>query len=162
MIYVIGARSPHIHISRTERILIDINIITAIVKIANRVELADVSLRIANERLMEENVQLQEQVREYERWMEFIMTKFRLQNVRDIARFIVSCCCCFFILFSVFHMVLVCLSLRKRNVVYRCPLRNTADIISPFFTRTVCNGAEQERSNAGSLQDGRARRGMFD
>ncbi|KAG0297515.1 hypothetical protein BGZ96_006024 [Linnemannia gamsii] len=43
-------------------------------------ELADVSLRIANERLMEENAQLQEQVREYERWMEFIMTKFRLQN----------------------------------------------------------------------------------
>ncbi|KAF9138279.1 hypothetical protein BGX30_009331 [Mortierella sp. GBA39] len=43
-------------------------------------EHADVSLRIANERLMEENAQLQEQVREYERWMEFIMTKFRLQN----------------------------------------------------------------------------------
>ncbi|KAF9085268.1 hypothetical protein BGX23_009814, partial [Mortierella sp. AD031] len=41
---------------------------------------ADVSLRIANERLMEENAQLQEQVREYERWMEYIMTKFRLQN----------------------------------------------------------------------------------
>jgi hypothetical protein len=45
------------------------------------VEHADVSLRIANERLMEENAQLQEQVREYERWMEYIMTKFRLQNV---------------------------------------------------------------------------------
>ncbi|KAF9153765.1 hypothetical protein BG015_002687 [Linnemannia schmuckeri] len=43
-------------------------------------EHADVSLRITNERLMEENAQLQEQVREYERWMEFIMTKFRLQN----------------------------------------------------------------------------------
>ncbi|KAF8932100.1 hypothetical protein BGZ47_011562 [Haplosporangium gracile] len=43
-------------------------------------ERADVGLRIANERLMEENAQLQEQVREYERWMEFIMTKFRLQN----------------------------------------------------------------------------------
>ncbi|KAG0312014.1 hypothetical protein BGZ97_011496 [Linnemannia gamsii] len=43
-------------------------------------EHADVSLRIINERLMEENAQLQEQVREYERWMEFIMTKFRLQN----------------------------------------------------------------------------------
>ncbi|KAF9125032.1 hypothetical protein BGW39_007730 [Mortierella sp. 14UC] len=43
-------------------------------------EYADVSLRIANERLMEENAQLQEQVREYERWMEYIMTKFRLQN----------------------------------------------------------------------------------
>ncbi|KAF9906967.1 hypothetical protein EC991_011442 [Linnemannia zychae] len=43
-------------------------------------EHADVSLRIANERLMEENAQLQEQVREYERWMEYIMTKFRLQN----------------------------------------------------------------------------------
>ncbi|KAF9172071.1 hypothetical protein BGX20_006421 [Mortierella sp. AD010] len=41
---------------------------------------ADISLRIANERLMEENSQLQEQLREYERWMEYIMTKFRLQN----------------------------------------------------------------------------------
>lgn len=57
--------------------------ISFIAKIAHCVELADVSLRIANERLMEENAQLQEQVREYERWMEFIMTKFRLQNVRD-------------------------------------------------------------------------------
>ncbi|KAG0012609.1 hypothetical protein BGZ80_011628 [Entomortierella chlamydospora] len=43
-------------------------------------EHADISLRIANERLMEENSQLQEQLREYERWMEYIMTKFRLQN----------------------------------------------------------------------------------
>ncbi|KAG0202874.1 hypothetical protein BGX28_004750 [Mortierella sp. GBA30] len=41
---------------------------------------ADYKLRIANERLREENSQLQEQVREYERWMEYIMTKFRLQN----------------------------------------------------------------------------------
>ncbi|KAG0263254.1 hypothetical protein BG011_009089 [Mortierella polycephala] len=41
---------------------------------------ADYRLRIANERLKEENSQLQEQVREYERWMEYIMTKFRLQN----------------------------------------------------------------------------------
>ncbi|KAF9955684.1 hypothetical protein BGZ72_003507 [Mortierella alpina] len=40
----------------------------------------DYKLRIANERLREENSQLQEQVREYERWMEYIMTKFRLQN----------------------------------------------------------------------------------
>ncbi|KAF9932467.1 hypothetical protein FBU30_008170 [Linnemannia zychae] len=46
----------------------------------NYQEHADFNLRIANERLMEENAQLQEQVREYERWMEFIMTKFRLQN----------------------------------------------------------------------------------
>ena len=45
-------------------------------------EHADWSLRIANERLQEENAQLQEQLREYERWMEFIMSKFRLQNVR--------------------------------------------------------------------------------
>lgn len=44
---------------------------------------------------MEENAQLQEQVREYERWMEFIMTKFRLQNVRDLVRLIVT----FFVLF---------------------------------------------------------------
>ncbi|KAG0342271.1 hypothetical protein BG004_005709, partial [Podila humilis] len=43
-------------------------------------EHADVNLRIANERLVEENSQLQEQVKEYERWMEFIMAKFRLQN----------------------------------------------------------------------------------
>ncbi|KAF9116384.1 hypothetical protein BGX27_003067 [Mortierella sp. AM989] len=43
-------------------------------------EHADLSLRIANERLVEENSQLQEQLREYERWMEYIMTKFRLQN----------------------------------------------------------------------------------
>ncbi|KAG0047658.1 hypothetical protein BGZ83_007324 [Gryganskiella cystojenkinii] len=43
-------------------------------------EHADWSLRIANERLQEENAQLQEQLREYERWMEYIMTKFRLQN----------------------------------------------------------------------------------
>ncbi|KAF9194443.1 hypothetical protein BGZ51_009523 [Haplosporangium sp. Z 767] len=43
-------------------------------------EHADLSLRIANERLTEENLQLQEQVREYERWMEYIMAKFRLQN----------------------------------------------------------------------------------
>ncbi|KAG0204821.1 hypothetical protein B0O80DRAFT_492080 [Mortierella sp. GBAus27b] len=41
---------------------------------------SDISLRIANERLMEENSQLQEQLHEYERWMEYIMTKFRLQN----------------------------------------------------------------------------------
>ncbi|KAF9987035.1 hypothetical protein BGZ65_005348 [Modicella reniformis] len=41
---------------------------------------AEYNLRIANERLREENSQLQEQVREYERWMEFIMSKFRLQN----------------------------------------------------------------------------------
>ncbi|KAG0019904.1 hypothetical protein BGZ81_009545 [Podila clonocystis] len=46
----------------------------------NSQEHADINLRIANERLVEENLQLQEQVREYERWMEFIMTKFRLQN----------------------------------------------------------------------------------
>ncbi|KAF9313220.1 hypothetical protein BG003_005482 [Podila horticola] len=46
----------------------------------NSQELADINLRIANERLVEENLQLQEQVKEYERWMEFIMTKFRLQN----------------------------------------------------------------------------------
>ncbi|KAF9956588.1 hypothetical protein BGZ65_002572 [Modicella reniformis] len=45
-----------------------------------QVKHADLSLRIANERLMEENSQLQEQLREYERWMEYIMTKFRLQN----------------------------------------------------------------------------------
>ncbi|KAF9969343.1 hypothetical protein BGZ73_008338 [Actinomortierella ambigua] len=38
------------------------------------------SLRIANERLAEENIQLQDQMREYERWIEYIMTKFRLQN----------------------------------------------------------------------------------
>ncbi|KAF9968670.1 hypothetical protein BGZ70_000515 [Mortierella alpina] len=43
-------------------------------------EHADYTLRIANERLMEENSQLQEQLREYERWMEYIMAKFRLQN----------------------------------------------------------------------------------
>ncbi|KAG0364656.1 hypothetical protein BGZ54_007281 [Gamsiella multidivaricata] len=43
-------------------------------------EHTDISLRIANERLMEENSQLQEQLREYERWMEYIMAKFRLQN----------------------------------------------------------------------------------
>ncbi|KAF9950409.1 hypothetical protein BGZ72_007945 [Mortierella alpina] len=43
-------------------------------------EHADYNLRIANERLMEENSQLQEQLREYERWMEYIMAKFRLQN----------------------------------------------------------------------------------
>ncbi|KAG0209751.1 hypothetical protein BGX28_009971 [Mortierella sp. GBA30] len=43
-------------------------------------EHADYTLRIANERLQEENSQLQEQLREYERWMEYIMTKFRLQN----------------------------------------------------------------------------------
>ncbi|KAF9577116.1 hypothetical protein BGW38_007881 [Lunasporangiospora selenospora] len=43
-------------------------------------ELADLRLRVENERLREENSQLQEQVREYERWMEYIMTKFRLQN----------------------------------------------------------------------------------
>ncbi|KAG0235099.1 hypothetical protein BGW42_005892 [Actinomortierella wolfii] len=41
---------------------------------------AEESLRIANERLTEENIQLQEQLREYERWIEYIMTKFRLQN----------------------------------------------------------------------------------
>ncbi|KAF9125348.1 hypothetical protein BGW39_007455 [Mortierella sp. 14UC] len=41
----------------------------------------DYALRIANERLREENLQLQEQVSEYERWMEYIMTKFRLQNL---------------------------------------------------------------------------------
>ncbi|KAF9354078.1 hypothetical protein BGX26_008107 [Mortierella sp. AD094] len=41
---------------------------------------SDYSLRIENERLREENSQLQEQVREYERWMEYIMGKFRLQN----------------------------------------------------------------------------------
>ncbi|KAG0033854.1 hypothetical protein BGZ82_005966 [Podila clonocystis] len=46
----------------------------------NSQEHADINLRIANERLVEENLQLQEQVKEYERWMEFIMTKFRLQN----------------------------------------------------------------------------------
>ncbi|KAG0321148.1 hypothetical protein BGZ99_004091 [Dissophora globulifera] len=46
----------------------------------NSQEHTDVSLRIANERLMEENSQLHEQLREYERWMEYIMTKFRLQN----------------------------------------------------------------------------------
>jgi hypothetical protein len=45
-------------------------------------DLADYRLRIANERLREENMQLQEQVREYERWMEYIMGKFRLQNVK--------------------------------------------------------------------------------
>ncbi|KAF9437193.1 hypothetical protein BGZ76_001652 [Entomortierella beljakovae] len=33
-----------------------------------------------NERLREENTQLQDQLREYERWMEYIMGKFRLQN----------------------------------------------------------------------------------
>ncbi|KAF9346948.1 hypothetical protein BGX34_003503 [Mortierella sp. NVP85] len=43
-------------------------------------EHSELSLRIANERLVEENSQLQEQLREYERWMEYIMTKFRLQN----------------------------------------------------------------------------------
>lgn len=48
------------------------------------IEHADINLRITNERLVEENLQLQEQVKEYERWMEFIMTKFRLQNVRCI------------------------------------------------------------------------------
>ncbi|KAF9113091.1 hypothetical protein BGX27_002247 [Mortierella sp. AM989] len=42
--------------------------------------LNDYKLRIENERLKEENIQLQEQVREYERWMEYIMGKFRLQN----------------------------------------------------------------------------------
>ncbi|KAG0359445.1 hypothetical protein BC939DRAFT_473650 [Gamsiella multidivaricata] len=42
--------------------------------------LADYRLRIANERLREENQQLQDQLREYERWMEYIMGKFRLQN----------------------------------------------------------------------------------
>jgi hypothetical protein len=42
---------------------------------------SDYALRIANERLREENLQLQEQVNEYERWMGYIMTKFRLQNV---------------------------------------------------------------------------------
>jgi hypothetical protein len=84
-IYVIGAHPPS-YLGRTKRILIDIAI-TAIVKNVYRVEHADVSLRIINERLMEENAQLQEQVREYERWMEFIMTKFRLQNVR---------CCSFY------------------------------------------------------------------
>ncbi|KAG0268178.1 hypothetical protein DFQ27_007409 [Actinomortierella ambigua] len=41
---------------------------------------AEESLRIANDRLAEENVQLQDQLREYERWIEYIMTKFRLQN----------------------------------------------------------------------------------
>ncbi|KAG0314753.1 hypothetical protein BGZ99_007873 [Dissophora globulifera] len=41
---------------------------------------ADIKLRIENERLREDNSQLQEQVREYERWMEYIMGKFRLQN----------------------------------------------------------------------------------
>ncbi|KAG0000772.1 hypothetical protein BGZ80_010108 [Entomortierella chlamydospora] len=41
---------------------------------------SDHSLRIENERLREENLQLQDQVREYERWMEYIMGKFRLQN----------------------------------------------------------------------------------
>ncbi|KAG0351233.1 hypothetical protein BG005_009306 [Podila minutissima] len=46
----------------------------------NGQEHADINLRITNERLVEENLQLQEQVKEYERWMEFIMTKFRLQN----------------------------------------------------------------------------------
>ncbi|GJJ69866.1 hypothetical protein EMPS_02215 [Entomortierella parvispora] len=40
----------------------------------------DYRLRIENERLQEENNQLHEQVREYERWMEYIMSKFRLQN----------------------------------------------------------------------------------
>ncbi|KAF9353819.1 hypothetical protein BGX34_011363 [Mortierella sp. NVP85] len=40
----------------------------------------DYKLRIANERLRDENMQLQEQVREYERWIEFIMGKFRLQS----------------------------------------------------------------------------------
>ncbi|KAG0278547.1 hypothetical protein BGZ95_003729 [Linnemannia exigua] len=44
-------------------------------------ESQDYALRIANERLREENSQLQEQVNEYERWMEYIMTKFRLQNL---------------------------------------------------------------------------------
>ncbi|KAF9907943.1 hypothetical protein EC991_010383 [Linnemannia zychae] len=44
-------------------------------------ESQDYALRIANERLREENLQLQEQVNEYERWMEYIMTKFRLQNL---------------------------------------------------------------------------------
>ncbi|KAF9096744.1 hypothetical protein BGX23_010553 [Mortierella sp. AD031] len=42
---------------------------------------SDYALRIANERLREENLQLQEQVNEYERWMGYIMTKFRLQNL---------------------------------------------------------------------------------
>ncbi|KAI1318936.1 hypothetical protein EDD11_005370 [Mortierella claussenii] len=41
---------------------------------------SDYMLKIANERLKEENSQLQEQLREYERWMEYIMGKFRLQN----------------------------------------------------------------------------------
>ncbi|KAG0213625.1 hypothetical protein B0O80DRAFT_500163 [Mortierella sp. GBAus27b] len=41
----------------------------------------DYQLRLENERLREENLQLQEQLREYERWMEFIMGKFRLQNL---------------------------------------------------------------------------------
>ncbi|GJJ73213.1 hypothetical protein EMPS_05571 [Entomortierella parvispora] len=54
--------------------------ITQGVSAYNPQEHADWSLRIANERLQEENAQLQEQLREYERWMEFIMTKFRLQN----------------------------------------------------------------------------------
>ncbi|KAF9583824.1 hypothetical protein BGW38_008397 [Lunasporangiospora selenospora] len=46
----------------------------------NPQEYADLNLRIANERLVEENTQLQEQVREYEKCLEFIMAKFRLQN----------------------------------------------------------------------------------
>ncbi|ORZ04675.1 hypothetical protein BCR41DRAFT_362412 [Lobosporangium transversale] len=50
------------------------------VGVNNNREYADMSLKIANERLQEENSQLQEQLREYERWMEYIMTKFRLQN----------------------------------------------------------------------------------
>ncbi|KAF9902771.1 hypothetical protein BX616_001810 [Lobosporangium transversale] len=41
---------------------------------------SDFKLRVENERLREENSQLQEQLREYERWMEYIMGKFRLQN----------------------------------------------------------------------------------
>ena len=47
----------------------------------NKGSSSDYALRIANERLKEENLQLQEQVNEYERWMGYIMTKFRLQNV---------------------------------------------------------------------------------
>lgn len=46
--------------------------------------LTDCRLRIENGRLQEENNQLHEQVREYERWMEYIMTKFRLQNVDSL------------------------------------------------------------------------------
>lgn len=74
------------------------------------IEHADINLRIVNERLVEENLQLQEQVKEYERWMEFIMTKFRLQNVRFIGRacFNLTSFVCVPPLADLYHTFVVC------------------------------------------------------